>query len=180
MRNTLQQKTNVSREKLAVLEELLSTKQKEYEATMQEYNKQNKDREIDILWQELKSQKSEQERSPGVYLSIGFVSGALAMFLMTSIINFGVQSENTADFNVWKKSSLSTKEAPINVAPAAIENVLNNMTYTVRSGDTLETIAIKYYGVASQSNIQKIQKANNIKNPHSIKLGQKIVVPVAD
>ena len=44
MRNSIQHKTNVSREKLAVLEELLSTKQKEYEATMQEYNKQSKDR----------------------------------------------------------------------------------------------------------------------------------------
>ena len=180
MRNSIQHKTNVSREKLAVLEELLSTKQKEYEATMQEYNKQSKDREIDILWQELKSQKGEQERSPGVYLSIGFVAGALAMFLMTSIINFGVQSENTADLNLWKKSSISTKQAAVNVAPAGTESVLNNMSYTVKNGDTLETIAVKYYGVASQANIQKLQKANNIKNPHSIKLGQKLTIPVSD
>ena len=180
MRNSLQQKTNVSREKLAVLEELLSSKQKEYEATMQEYNKQNKDREIDILWQELKSQKNEQERSPGIYLSIGFVAGALAMFLMTSIINFGVQSENTADLNLWKKSAITSQKAAINVAPAGSESVLDNMSYTVKSGDTLETIAIKYYGVASQSNIQKLQKANNIKNPHSIRLGQKLTVPVIE
>ena len=180
MRNSLQQKTNVSREKLAVLEELLSSKQKEYEATMQEYNKQNKDREIDILWQELKTQKGEQERSPGIYLSIGFVAGALAMFLMTSIINFGVQSKNTDDLNLWKKSSITSQKTPINVAPAGSESVLDNMSYTVKSGDTLETIAIKYYGVASQANIQKLQKANNIKNPHSIRLGQKLTVPVIE
>ena len=167
MKNTLQQKTNISREKLAVLEELLSTKQKEYEATASEYNQQNKDREIDILWQELKTHR--EERSPGVYLSIGFVVGALAMFLMTSIINFGVQSENTADFNLWKKSSISSKNASINVAPASnAGEVLNNMTYTIKSGDTLETIAVKYYGIASQANVAKIQRANNIKNPHSL------------
>jgi len=178
MRNTLQQKTNISREKLAVLEELMTTKQKEYEATLQDYNNKSKDREIDILWQDLKNHK--EERSPGVYLSVGFVIGALAMFLMTSIINFGVQSDNTTDFNLWKKSSISAKKAAINVAPAGTESTLNNMAYTVKSGDTLETIAIKYYGVASQANIQKIQKANNIKNPHSIKLGQRITIPIAD
>ncbi|MCR4880961.1 MAG: LysM peptidoglycan-binding domain-containing protein [bacterium] len=102
------------------------------------------------------------------------------MFLMTSIINFGVQSENTADFNLWKKSSISTKKAAINVAPAGTESVLDNMSYTVKNGDTLETIAVKYYGVASQSNIQKLQKANNIKNPHNIRLGQKLTIPVGD
>lgn len=179
MKNTLQQKTNISREKLAVLEELLSTKQKEYEATASEYNQQNKDREIDILWQELKTHR--EERSPGVYLSIGFVVGALAMFLMTSIINFGVQSENTADFNLWKKSSISSKNASINVAPASnADEVLNNMTYTIKSGDTLETIAVKYYGIASQANVAKIQRANDIKNPHSIQIGQTITIPLAE
>ena len=179
MKNTLQQKANISREKLAVLEELLTTKQKEYEATASEYNQQNKDREIDILWQELKTHK--EERSPGIYLSIGFVVGALAMFLMTSIINFGVQSDNTAAFNVWKKSSISAKKAAINVAPASsTDDIVNNMKYTIKSGDTLETIAVKYYGVASQANIAKLQRANNIKNPHSIQIGQTISVPLAE
>ncbi len=179
MRNSLQQKSNISREKLAVLEELLTTKQREYEATASQYNQQNKEREIDILWQELKTHR--EERSPGVYLSIGFVVGALAMFLMTSIMNFGVQSENTADFNLWKKSSISAKNAAINVAPAdAIDQALNNMTYTIKSGDTLETIAVKYYGIASQANVAKLQRANNISNPHSIQIGQKINVPLAE
>ncbi len=178
MKNTLQQKSNISREKLEVLEELLTTKQKEYEASFGEYNQQSKNREIDLLWQELKTHK--EERSPGVYLSIGFVAGALAMFLMTSIINFGVQSDNTADFNVWKKSSISAKKAAINVEPAGGDYALNNMTYTIKSGDTLETIAVKYYGVASQANIAKLQRANNIKNPHSIQMGQTIKVPLAE
>lgn len=179
MKNSLQQKSNISREKLAVLEELLTSKQREYEETFGNYNKQNKDREIDILWQELKTHR--EERSPGVYLSIGFVAGALAMFLMTSIINFGMQSENTTDFNVWKKSSISAKKAAINVAPAGgFDTSLDDIRYTIKNGDTLETIAVKYYGVASKSNIAKIQKANNIKNPHSIQMGQTIKVPLVE
>ena len=179
MKNTLQQKSNISREKLAVLEELLTSKQKEYEATLGEYNQQSKDRELDILWRELKSHR--EERSPGVYLSVGFVIGALAMFLMASIINFGVQNDNTADFNVWKKSSITAKKAAINVSPAGEEGILsNNMKYTIKNGDTLETIAVKYYGVASQANVAKIQKANNIQNPHSIQMGQTITIPLAE
>ena len=50
----------------------------------------------------------------------------------------------------------------------------------IKSGDTLETIAVKYYGVASQANIAKLQRANNIKNPHSIQIGQTISVPLAE
>ena len=84
-------------------------------------------------------------------------------------------------FNVLKKSSISAKKAAINVAPAgSVDEILSNMTYTIKSGDTLETIAVKYYGVASQANVARLQRANNIKNPHSIQVGQKINVPVSE
>ena len=183
MKSSLQQKTNISREKLAVLEELLSEKQREYEAIASEYNEKNKSREIDMLWDELHSQKS--ERSPGIYLSVGFVVGAMAMFLMTSIINFGVKSENTSDFDLWKKSSITStsKKANINVAPTTDTTPVFNgktMSYIIQNGDTLETIALKYYGAATPSNIMNIQNFNNIKNPNSIQIGQKIIVPLTD
>ena len=182
MKSSLRQKTNISREKLAVLEELLSEKQREYEAIASEYNEKNKSREIDMLWDELHSQKS--ERSPGIYLSVGFVVGAMAMFLMTSIINFGVKSDNTSDFDLWKKSSITTnKKTNINIAPTTDTTPVFNgktMSYIIQDGDTLETIALKYYGAASPANIMKIQNFNNIKNPNSIQIGQKIIEPLTD
>ncbi|MDD3593589.1 MAG: LysM domain-containing protein [Candidatus Gastranaerophilales bacterium] len=179
MKNTAQYKSNISREKLAVLEELLSEKQREYEQTASAYNDQNRDRELDILWQELKTQNKE-ERSPGVYLSVGFVVGALAMFLMTSIINFGVQTENTSEFNLWKKGTISSKKTDINVTPAGADVNIKNMKYKIKPGDTLESIALRYYGVTSPEKVRHIQNANAITNPHSIYVGQEITIPLAE
>ena len=44
-------------------------------------------------------------------------------------------------------------------------------TYTVRSGDTLSSIATKY-----KTTVQKLVKDNNIKNPNLIYAGQKIII----
>jgi len=179
MKSSTIHKSNLSRERITILEELLSEKQKEYENSADELGKLSKERELDILWQGLKSHK--EERSPGVYLSIGFVTGALCMFLMTSILNFGHNSENVTDLNLWKKSSINAeKVAPIGVDPAS--TVLGAAApvkfeaYKIKSGDTLEKISIKYYGTSSK--LKNIQEANKIKNPHSIQMGQVIKVPI--
>ena len=47
--------------------------------------------------------------------------------------------------------------------------------YTVVRGDTLWGIAKRYYGNGSQ--YPKIAKANNIKNPDIIRVGQKLLIP---
>ena len=50
-------------------------------------------------------------------------------------------------------------------------------TYTIKAEDTLTKIAIKFYGVGSNANIQKIAKANNIPNPNIIRTGVTIKIP---
>jgi LysM repeat protein len=50
--------------------------------------------------------------------------------------------------------------------------------YTIRSGDTLEKIAIKYYGSATYENISKIKSVNGIKNSRFIRVGQKLTIPL--
>lgn len=61
------------------------------------------------------------------------------------------------------------------------QNSTNNQTttnsYTVRRGDSLAIIAQRVYGSSSIANIEKIKKANKIRNPRSIQVGQKLVTP---
>jgi LysM repeat protein len=61
------------------------------------------------------------------------------------------------------------------------QNNINNQTgansYTVRRGDSLAIIAQRVYGSSSIANIEKIKKANKIRNPRSIQVGQKLVTP---
>jgi nucleoid-associated protein YgaU len=52
--------------------------------------------------------------------------------------------------------------------------------YTVKSGDSLSTIAYAFYGSGSQSNIDKIYYSNMAtigSNPSLIKPGQKLYIP---
>jgi len=180
MRSSSLHRSNLTKERLTVLEELLSDKQKNCDSTAEQYNKQNKDREIDILWQGLKSHKD--ERSPGVYLSIGFATGAICMFLMTSVLSFGQKTENTTDLSLWKKSNIAVKQTPVNISLTGANTASDAKTtkYVIKSGDTLEKIAIKVYGATTPQRVQDIQSVNNIKNPNSIQIGQEIIVPASE
>ena len=52
--------------------------------------------------------------------------------------------------------------------------------YTVKTGDTLSYLALKYYG--DQYKWEKIYEANKqaMKSPHSLYVGQKIIIPLLD
>ncbi|HIU93310.1 MAG TPA: LysM peptidoglycan-binding domain-containing protein [Candidatus Limenecus avicola] len=51
-------------------------------------------------------------------------------------------------------------------------------TYTVKSGDTLEGIIIRFYGKYDTSKISKIMQANNMANPNQLSIGQSLVIPM--
>ncbi len=50
--------------------------------------------------------------------------------------------------------------------------------HTVRSGDNLEIIADKYFHNHNIETIEKLKKANNIRNSRSLQIGQKLTIPV--
>jgi LysM repeat protein len=52
-----------------------------------------------------------------------------------------------------------------------------DQVYQVSAGDTLGGIALKYYGSTSPKDIERIQKANNMKSPNALKLGQDLKIP---
>lgn len=58
------------------------------------------------------------------------------------------------------------------VQEVQVKPVSNDVTYTVKSGDTLSEIALKY-----NTTYQKLAKYNNIANPSIIYVGQKIRIP---
>ena len=171
-----------SKERIAKLEEIISDKITQYDSSPGVYVRNDKNRELDLLWQGFKF-NSKDERSPGVYLSIGFVTGAVCMFLMTTILNFGNPSvESFANLNLWQKGNTEVKqqkEAPVSVTPAS-STAVNAKTekYAIQSGDNLGKIAAKYYGDASPDNIKKIQDANGMTDPNKISIGQELNIPV--
>ncbi len=62
--------------------------------------------------------------------------------------------------------------------PTPKVNPKSNGTYTVQSGDTLWSIAKKYYGDGSKYTEIVNANSDNIKNPNLIYVGQKLVIPI--
>ena len=77
--------------------------------------------------------------------------------------------------NTTKPSTSTAKPSTSTAKPSATTSSVNKPgeVYVVKAGDVLSRIAVKY-GMT----YQEIATYNNIKNPHLIYVGQKIVIPV--
>ncbi|OGI03817.1 MAG: hypothetical protein A2Y25_07355 [Candidatus Melainabacteria bacterium GWF2_37_15] len=183
MRTKAVRKSNMSNERVLALDELLPKRATQYDCSPGVYVRSDKERELDILWQGYRI-NSKEEKSPFVYLCVGFVAGIIIMIIMTAILNFGNPSrDNLAELNLWEKASIKSANPVVNVTPSAENNgsvLTTTAEYKVQSGDTLERIAYKFYGNGSPSKVNKIQSANNMDSPHKLKIGQKLIIPVED
>ena len=89
MRNSSIYRSNLSDEKIAFLSEIKNKKdikQDLNDNAPKAYKRPEKQKELDLLWQNFKINQKE-EKSPGVYLLTGFIAGALCMFIMNSILS---------------------------------------------------------------------------------------------
>ena len=178
-------RSNLTKEKMALLEELQNEAQQQ-ENNLSVYKRPSREKELDVLWKNFKLNQR-ADKSPGIYLTIGFITGAFCMFLMTALLSFGT---NSADF----KTDLSAQKTPkvknefkLSFIPAskkqketvAVESpVATYQSYTVVSGDTLEKIIIRFYGKNDVSKIDKIVEANKLSSPNNLSIGQKLVIPM--
>ena len=172
MKSSTLRRSNLSKEKMAVLEALSNYKQESsYDSSPKVYVRPNKEKELDLLWQNFKiSQKS--EKSPSVYLATGFIAGAIFMLMLTSLINFSTKTP--AD----KAKGSSVKAEKVNLLPAGGASTSKIETYTVQSGDTVESIMIRFYGSYSPEKAKIVQQANNLSNLNKLQIGQKLTIPM--
>ncbi len=66
--------------------------------------------------------------------------------------------------------------APV-TPPAAAAPATADRAYTVKSGDTLYQIVKRAYGTAPQELVADVAKANGMKDPSALKVGQKLKLP---
>lgn len=183
MKSSTLRRSNLSKERMVILEELSRNRKQPYDASPGVYVRQNasKDKELDVLWQNFKVTQKE-DKSPGIYLATGFIAGAVAMLIMTTLLSFSVHGNFSSDVAPAHK----TKErAKLTFIPAdktaAVEETATpkgTESYTVKSGDTLAGIIIRFYGSYDVSKIDKIQQANGMKNPNDLQIGQTLTIPM--
>ncbi len=185
MKSSTLYRSNLSKEKMVLLEELRAKSgNKPHDGSAPDvYIRPAKEKELDVLWQNFKVNQRE-EKSPGVYLTTGFIAGALAMFLMTALLSFSsnaINERNNPDSPKLVKRVKPAK-AKLSIIPAdqAVEETktVAPETYTVKSGDTLEGIIIRFYGKYDTSKISKIMQANGMTNPNQLSIGQSLIIPL--
>ena len=166
---------------MLVLEELSRNKKQPYDASPGVYVRANKEKELDVLWQNFKVSQKE-DKSPGIYLATGFIAGAIAMLIMTTLLSFSVHSTDSFDTisvpKTREKAKLTFIPADKSVNTEATAVAKGAESYTVKDGDTLQGIVIRFYGKYSPSNAEKIRAANNMANPNALKIGQTLTIPM--
>lgn len=185
MKSTTLRRSNITREKVAMMEAL-----NRYNNLHQDedfYKSQNKTHELDVLWQSFGVRPQRNEKAPQVYFVTGFIFGVIITLAITTVLSLLINLSTPKDdiavpvkkqaavtdtngkFSFIPADSTSSKSAPIAV---------KREEYTVKAGDTLESIVIRFYGSFDMSKVNAIQEANKMSNPNALSIGQKLVIPM--
>jgi LysM repeat protein len=131
-------------------------------------------RELDMLWSGNKALQKE-ERPPFLAFSLGFLLGALLSAAVCWLLFIRPQVHTEPNDITAPLKTGSEAATPQNSRAATLLG--NSTSYTVVSGDTLGRIALKVYGSAEPRYLEKIQRANAMKNPNSLQLNQTLTIP---
>ena len=189
MKSSTIRRSNLSKEKMAVLEALSKYKHDGFDNSPSVYVRPNRERELDMLWQNFKVNQK-QEKTPSIYLAAGFIVGAVVMLGLVVLVGFSANGIGM----LKEKSVTAPITAPVNVKPKKEKFSLNfipsatekeeptetNEIYTVQSGDTMESILVRFYGSYSKDKEALVMKTNNLTNPNKLSIGQKLTIPVEE
>jgi len=185
MKGSTLHRSGLTREKMGVLATFTQNLKKQSAKTqLNQYYKAQKAQEIDLLWSGVQkgiqkvhsATKGASQKSPVVYLAIGFIAGVIFMSIVTLIVSISAMAPKTVSEieNKTEKVAVIGEDSIEGAAPV----VESREKYVVKSGDTLNGIAYRFYGRYNEAKIQEIQKINNITNPASLKVGQELIIPV--
>ena len=184
MKSSTLHRAGLSRENMSALESSRS-----FDLDRREYLRYSKPvvktPELDVLWRSVAKTSTDtrvtKQKAPGVYLLIGFICGCLFMGLVSLIAGFSnsIGSQKTEEIIVQQapKANVAVIGADTQ-SPATSVQSMSEEKYEVRSGDTLDKIAYRFYGKYDVEKIDAIQKLNNITDPSSLQIGQVILIPV--
>lgn len=184
MKSTTLRRSNITREKVAMMEALSRYNRDHQDEDF--YRTQSKNRELDALWQSFGVKPQKTEKAPQVYFVTGLIVGVIVTLLITTfvsvLINLSTPKEDMPA--PVKKSAVQTSgkfsfiPADSSVSKKAEPISLANEEYVVKEGDTLESIIIRFYGTFDMNRVSAIQEANKMANPNALSIGQKLIIPM--
>jgi LysM repeat protein len=181
MKSTTLRRSNITREKIAMMEALNRYNMEHQEEDF--YRRQSKNREIDALWQNFGIKQQKTEKAPQVYFVIGLITGVIITLLITTFVSILINISTPKEDTVPKVQPAQAENAKFRFIPAdssktTVVPTVTKEEYTVKEGDTLESIVIRFYGSFDMDKVTLIQEANKMANPNALSIGQKLVIPV--
>ena len=186
MKSSTLHRSTLSREKMSMVQNVKPQSYDRVQSSLNQYIKMQKKPELDVLWRDFEKsvQSKSKAKAPIVYAGMGFILGllfALAIFVILGISMYSdVQKVEMED-----AAPKAKQEAPVSVIPsgsnttnAAKTTISSEEKYTIQEGDTLDKVAVRFYGEYSQEKIDAIMKLNNIKDPTRIQIGQVLIIPL--
>lgn len=182
MKSTILRRSNITREKVAMMEALNRYNRDHQDEDF--YRKQSKNRELDALWQSFGVKQQRNEKAPQVYFVTGLVAGVIITLIITTFVSLLINISTPKDDTiVAPKAPAAAKDSgkfrfiPADSASKKAPVSLNE-EYTVKEGDTLESIVIRFYGAFDMEKVTLIQEANKMANPNALSIGQKLIIPI--
>lgn len=183
MKSTTLRRSNITKEKVAMMEALNRYNREHQEEDF--YRRQTKNRELDALWQNFGvKQPQKAEKAPQVYFVIGLIFGVIITLLITTFISILINISAPKDEVVVPKVKQTATDngkfrfIPADNAKTPATPAVINEEYTVKEGDTLESIVIRFYGSFNMNKVTLIQEANKMANPNALSIGQKLIIPI--
>lgn len=181
MKSTTLRRSNITREKVAMMEALNRYNMEHQGEDF--YRRQSNRREIDALWQNFGIKQQRTEKAPQVYFVVGLIAGVIITLLITTFLSILINISTPKEDAVPKVKPAAQENAkfgfiPADSAKSASTPTVTKQEYTVRSGDTLESIVIRFYGSFDMNKVNLIQEANKMANPNALSIGQKLIIPV--
>ncbi len=181
MKSTTLRRSNITREKVAMMEALSRYNREHQDEDF--YRRQSKNRELDALWQNFGVKQQKVEKAPQVYFVIGLIAGVIITLLITTFVSILINISTPKEDAVPKVKPAAAENAKFNFIPAdsaktATAAKITREEYTVKEGDTLENIVIRFYGSFDMDKVNMIQEANKMANPNALSIGQKLIIPI--
>jgi len=188
MKGSTLHRSGLTREKMGLLANLSQTDRKQStRAQLNQYYRATKAQELDLLWgaahkglQKVhNATKGTIQKSPAVYLTIGFIAGVIFMCCMILIVSISTIAPKAATEIEAKTNANNVAVIGTETTTAKVEPAVTNEKYIIKKGDTINGISYRFYGKYDEAKIQEIQRINNITNPNAMRIGQELLIPVS-
>ena len=182
MKSSTLRRSNITREKVQMMEALSRYNRQHQDEDF--YKSQNKTRELDVLWQSFGVKPQRNEKAPQVYFVTGFIVGVIITLAITTVVSLLINLSTPREDMAVRSKKAPVESSKVSFIPADSAATKSTVTpvlqeqYTVKSGDTLESIVIRFYGSFDMRKVNAIQEANKMSNPNALSIGQKLIIPM--